>query len=50
MELTNENDFTLYLYSIYWSIATLSTAGYGDVHAHNESKKIKFIISSIYFK
>jgi len=29
-----------YTYSIYWSIVTLSTVGYGDLHAVNTGEKI----------
>jgi hyperpolarization activated cyclic nucleotide-gated potassium channel 1 len=26
----------LYLISIYWAVATISTVGFGDIHAYNE--------------
>ncbi|CAI9784831.1 unnamed protein product [Fraxinus pennsylvanica] len=29
-----------YTYSMYWSIVTLTTTGYGDLHAHNTGEKI----------
>lgn len=38
MNLIDEDDFALYVYSIYWAIQTLSTVGYGDIHAFNMSK------------
>ncbi|RCU34648.1 hypothetical protein DVA81_19160, partial [Acinetobacter baumannii] len=29
-----------YTYSMYWSITTLTTVGYGDLHAENTREKI----------
>jgi voltage-gated potassium channel Kch len=29
-----------YVYSIYWSMSTLTTVGYGDLHAQNSSEMI----------
>ena len=31
----DRNNFDRYIVSIYWAICTLSTVGFGDVHANN---------------
>jgi len=41
LQLQDEGAYDLYTYSVYWAIQTLSTVGYGDVHAFNMSKSIK---------
>ncbi|KAK9141916.1 hypothetical protein Syun_011316 [Stephania yunnanensis] len=37
-----------YTYSIYWSITTLTTVGYGDIHAENTREKIFNIFYMIF--
>lgn len=49
LQLIDEDDFVLYIYSIYWAIQTLSTVGYGDVHAFNMSKLLIIIIFILNF-
>lgn len=36
----NESFWTRYIYSMYWSITTLTTVGYGDLHAENATEMI----------
>ena len=43
LNLQDEEDYVLYTHSIYWAIQTLSTVGYGDVHAFNMSKLFIFL-------
>lgn len=40
--LQDEEPFRLYLFSLYWSFATIFTVGFGDIHAYNT---IEYIIS-----
>jgi CRP-like cAMP-binding protein len=40
--LQDEEPFRLYLFSIYWSFATIFTVGFGDIHAYNA---IEYLIS-----
>lgn len=37
-----------YTYSMYWSIVTLSTVGYGDLHAENTSEKVFNILYMLF--
>ena len=37
-ELTEQSEVRFYIISIYWVIYTLSTIGYGNIHANNNSK------------
>lgn len=39
-DFEHENIWMGYTYSMYWSIVTLSTVGYGDLHAENTGEKI----------
>ncbi|XP_022982056.1 potassium channel KAT3-like [Cucurbita maxima] len=39
-DFENRNIWVGYTYSIYWSIVTLTTVGYGDLHAVNLGEKI----------
>jgi hypothetical protein len=39
-DFRQENLWTLYITSIYWSITTLTTVGYGDLHPVNEREMI----------
>ncbi|PWA90872.1 Ankyrin repeat-containing protein [Artemisia annua] len=41
----NPNGDETELYAIYWSLITISTVGYGDLHAENATEKV-FSISS----
>lgn len=36
----DESKFNLYLFSFYWAVVSLTTAGYGDIRATNEGIKI----------
>jgi hypothetical protein len=40
--LQDEEPFRLYLFSIYWSFATIFTVGFGDIHAYNA---VEYLIS-----
>ncbi|CAG9313056.1 unnamed protein product [Blepharisma stoltei] len=46
--LMNEDTGTLYLTSLYWAITTLSTVGYGDIHAQTITEKMCAIIWMIF--
>ena len=35
-QLLDETNWMLYLISIYWAVSTISTVGFGDIHAYNE--------------
>ncbi len=35
--MEDNDNFSMYLTSIYWAFATLATVGYGDIHAYNDS-------------
>lgn len=37
-----------YTYSIYWSIVTLTTVGYGDLHAENTGEKVFNILYMLF--
>lgn len=41
----------MYIYSLYWSIVTLTTTGYGDIHAYNpvEAGLIAFWLLFVFF-
>lgn len=41
----------MYIYSLYWSVVTLSTTGYGDIHAYNpvEAGLIIFWLLFVFF-
>lgn len=41
----------MYIYSLYWSVVTLSTTGYGDIHAYNpvEAGLITFWLLFVFF-
>ena len=36
----NESVWIRYIYSMYWSITTLTTVGYGDLHAQNSREMV----------
>ncbi len=36
-KLQDESMARQYLFSLYWAVTTLSTVGYGDIVAHNDS-------------
>ena len=38
--LTEEDEYKLYLTSIYWAVTTICTVGFGDIHAFNNSERI----------
>ncbi|DBA03506.1 TPA: hypothetical protein N0F65_011407 [Lagenidium giganteum] len=38
---------TRYLYSAYWAIATLTTVGYGDIHATNTDERLYSIMTAL---
>jgi len=40
LHIENETTAVQYLWSLYWTIATLTTVGYGDVVASNTSERI----------
>lgn len=46
----DRSNFDCYIVSIYWAICTLSTVGFGDVHAYNNSIQIITTYFLIYFK
>ncbi|XP_058201917.1 potassium channel KAT3-like isoform X1 [Rhododendron vialii] len=39
-DFEHENIWMGYTYSMYWSIVTLTTVGYGDLHAENTGEKV----------
>ncbi len=39
--------YTCYIYSLYWSITTITTVGYGDLHGYNEIEFLASIIVEI---
>jgi hypothetical protein len=43
-DLMDESNGTLYLFSLYWSITTLTTVGFGDINAGTNSERIICII------
>ena len=45
--LTDSADSQLYLIAAYWSLSTLTSVGYGDVHAGNNAEYIFSIITMI---
>ena len=40
LQLDQDNKERQYLFSFYWAISTISTVGFGDVHAYNPAEKI----------
>lgn len=42
--LQDEEEFRLYLFSLYWAFATMFTLGFGDIHAFNSMEHILSII------
>jgi hypothetical protein len=43
-ELQDKDNGTLYMFSLYWSITTLTTVGFGDINARTNSERIICII------
>lgn len=43
-DLQDEDNFTLYLYSLYYSFTTLFTLGFGDIYSINDTEKILSIL------
>lgn len=43
-DFKDRNIWLGYIYSIYWSIVTLTTVGYGDLHAVNTGEKLFSIL------
>ena len=39
-DFMSESIWVRYIYSIYWSMTTLSTVGYGDLHAENPQEMV----------
>ena len=39
----NNSDVSLYIASIYWTVTTLTTCGFGDIHAYNDCKQNIYI-------
>ena len=48
MKIQNESNFTKYIYSLYWTIVTIMTVGYGDISAQNEYEALFSIFSIIF--
>lgn len=46
--LLEESNVSLYITSVYWVVSTLTTVGFGDVHAFNDCKNKYFAVRIIY--
>ena len=39
-DFRNKSPWVCYIYAMYWSITTLTSVGYGDLHAQNSSEMV----------
>ena len=44
----NDSNFEKYMLSLYWTLATVFTVGFGDIHAYNEVENIFSIIWMVF--
>lgn len=44
----SESLWTRYVTAIYWSITTLTTTGYGDIHAENSTEMLFYIFYMLF--